>query len=448
MAAVGFGEASQNAVMLGKALQDPMRMVTALKKQGTVTAQDIINIQGIYKSQGLLAAQKEILRAVERQVKDTGIATAKATDIMKVGFGHVVEEIGMAFLPSADKAKNKMASFLPKVLEWIKHNHKLIQTIAKIGIGLLAFGVAMKVVATSLTAFATLLKLMKILTYSWNIVLGINAFLMKAMPVTMKTNAIALHGYAFAQKIAVAAQWLFNTALFACPIVWIIAAVIALGVAIYMLVKHWKAIVNWVMNSNSIFAKLLRMYILPIIIGFKAMRSAIVWVIGAFKTMVNWVKTSDSFFARLIRYNIKSMVLGFKALKTAIGWVWDKLKGLWELIKKFTGATLAPLVKVINFFSKKTQAQLGVNVNNNSTSNTPKSIATAQNMVKSTSNNYQASTNMGGPTINYAPVVNIGSGSVQDKQTFGKMLQDHKREVLKVIQDNKNNNARVSFAGQ
>jgi len=151
MGAVGFGEASQNAVILGKALQDPMKAITALKKQGTLTAIDILSIQNIFKTQGLLKAQEAILKAVERQVKGTGIETAKATDIMKVGFGKVVEAIGGAFLPSVDEARKKMTDVFQPTIEWIDANHELIMTITKIGGVLLAVAGVMRIVTMGIT---------------------------------------------------------------------------------------------------------------------------------------------------------------------------------------------------------------------------------------------------------------------------------------------------------
>jgi len=40
-------------------------------------------------------------------------------------------------------------------------------------------------------------------------------------------------------KLVTAAQWLWNAAMYANPIVWIIAAVLALGVGLYFLIKYW-----------------------------------------------------------------------------------------------------------------------------------------------------------------------------------------------------------------
>ena len=159
LGAVGFGEASKNAVILGKALDSPMTMLKALRKQGTVNDQDIINIQNIFKSKGLLEAQKAILETIERRVKGTGIATVKATNIMKVGFSEIVESIGGAFLPTVEEAKDKMVSVFQPTIAWINSNHKLIQTIAKVAVGMLALAAAMRIITFTISVAKTAMTL-------------------------------------------------------------------------------------------------------------------------------------------------------------------------------------------------------------------------------------------------------------------------------------------------
>lgn len=235
MGAVGFGEASQNAVMLGKALQDPMKMATALKKQGTLTADDIINIQSIYKTKGLLKAQEEVLKAVERQVKGTGIATVKATDIMKVGFGKITEAIGGAFLPTVDEAKGKMTGIFQPTIEWINNNHKLIITISKVAIGLLGAAFAIRAITTTI-------KVVKGIMIAWEAITAIAAITHTVLTGNIWLHSMAMKASAGWTATITAAQWLWNAAMTANPIGLIIAGVAALGVGLYFLVKHWDTV--------------------------------------------------------------------------------------------------------------------------------------------------------------------------------------------------------------
>jgi hypothetical protein len=80
MAAAGFGTAEANAVQLGKALQDPIKGITALGRAGvTFTDQERAKIAALVESNRLLEAQDIVLKAIEKQVGGTAAATANAT---------------------------------------------------------------------------------------------------------------------------------------------------------------------------------------------------------------------------------------------------------------------------------------------------------------------------------------------------------------------------------
>jgi hypothetical protein len=98
MAAAGFGEATNNAVQLGKALNDPIKGVTALTRSGiTFTAAEKAKIATMVESGKMLDAQKFVLKAIETQVGGTAKATATATDRMKQAYGQVQESIGFKY---------------------------------------------------------------------------------------------------------------------------------------------------------------------------------------------------------------------------------------------------------------------------------------------------------------------------------------------------------------
>ena len=67
LAAAGFGEASQNAVQLGKALQDPIKGITALARSGvTFTEAEKDRIRTLVESNKIGEAQALILEAIEK----------------------------------------------------------------------------------------------------------------------------------------------------------------------------------------------------------------------------------------------------------------------------------------------------------------------------------------------------------------------------------------------
>jgi hypothetical protein len=113
MAAAGFGQSEQNAVQLGKALQDPIKGITALRKSGiTFTEAEQKKIKALVESGKLLEAQEMVLGAVEQQVGGTAEATAKASDKIKVAFDEISEKIGTALLPYVEDLAEAFLTWL------------------------------------------------------------------------------------------------------------------------------------------------------------------------------------------------------------------------------------------------------------------------------------------------------------------------------------------------
>ena len=101
LAAAGFGEAESNATQLGKALQDPVKGITALARAGvTFTEQEREKIKAMVEAGDVAGAQNMILSALEKQVGGVAEASATASQKMSVGFGELQESVGMALLPA------------------------------------------------------------------------------------------------------------------------------------------------------------------------------------------------------------------------------------------------------------------------------------------------------------------------------------------------------------
>lgn len=116
LAAAGFGDAESNAKQLGKALQDPVKGITALAKSGvTFTKQEREKIKALTESGKLLEAQNVVLSAIEMQVGGTAEATASGWDKMQQRFEAVQETLGDALLPAVDDLAAKMIEWLDSV---------------------------------------------------------------------------------------------------------------------------------------------------------------------------------------------------------------------------------------------------------------------------------------------------------------------------------------------
>jgi TP901 family phage tail tape measure protein len=129
---------------------------------------------------------------------------------------------------------------------------------------------------------------------------------------------------ALTSKIAAAAQWLFNTALWACPLVWIIAAVAALIAIVVLMVKNWDKVKSWFTGFGR-------------------------WIKGAWGAIVNFFKISGK--------AIVSFIFPFNLLFEIFRKLWPKLKeaganiikSIWEGLKSMA---MKPIEFIKNLVQK------------------------------------------------------------------------------------------------
>jgi len=163
MASAGFGEADQNAVQLGKALQDPVNGINALRRSGiTFSDAEKKKIKILVESNKTLEAQKIVLAAVEKQVGGVAKATADPVQVMQTAWSEVTEEIGKKLMPYVQQFAAWLTTFIPMVINWVDANSKLITTIAAVGAALLVVGTVSKIVSAILATNPIVLIIMGI----------------------------------------------------------------------------------------------------------------------------------------------------------------------------------------------------------------------------------------------------------------------------------------------
>lgn len=93
-----------SAIQLGKALNDPIRGVTALSKVGvSFTEQQKKQIKTLVESGKTLDAQKIILKELGREFGGAAEAASTPTEKLKVIMGNLEETIGAKLLPTVDR---------------------------------------------------------------------------------------------------------------------------------------------------------------------------------------------------------------------------------------------------------------------------------------------------------------------------------------------------------
>ena len=115
-----FGSTDAAAKQLGKALSDPVKGITALKKSGIdFTEAQKQQIKVLMDTGNLLGAQKLILKEVESQVGGTAAATATGFDRMRVALGNVAEELGDLLIPYVERFANFVINnLIPKLQQF------------------------------------------------------------------------------------------------------------------------------------------------------------------------------------------------------------------------------------------------------------------------------------------------------------------------------------------
>jgi len=128
-----------SAIQLGKALQDPIQGVTALRRVGVNFTEDQQKmIESMVESGDLMGAQKFILQELQTEfggsARAAGETFAGQLDILKNSLLNVAEGIGTALLPIAqDFLQNTILPMLPAIQELAEKFGTLVTTLFKAG---------------------------------------------------------------------------------------------------------------------------------------------------------------------------------------------------------------------------------------------------------------------------------------------------------------------------
>lgn len=116
---VALGTDMQSATLqVGKALQDPIKGITALSRAGVSFSQEQKNtIKRLVETGDTLGAQKIILSELDKQFGGSAEAQATAADKLNVAWGNVQEQLGEKLLPVVEKVATFLAKSLPRAVE-------------------------------------------------------------------------------------------------------------------------------------------------------------------------------------------------------------------------------------------------------------------------------------------------------------------------------------------
>ena len=172
LAAAGFGSAESNAVQLGKALEDPIKGITALTRSGvTFTKEEKEKIKVLTESGQILEAQNMVLSAIEKQVGGTAAASASSFDKIKLALDGVADAIGTGILPLIEMLTPKLQAFSA----WAAENAKLLSTVVLVVGSLTGALYALSLVIKAVTIVQTVFNAVMLLNPIGLVVLAVAA---------------------------------------------------------------------------------------------------------------------------------------------------------------------------------------------------------------------------------------------------------------------------------
>lgn len=178
-----------------------------------------------------------------------GEGAAKASEQFNDNFDRVKDsakglsmQFGTALIPMLDSLIVKVTDTVSKVSSWIKENPGLVSTISKIALGLSSFLIIIGTTTLAIGAITFVAGKFASVFRGVSTVVKVGTSVFKGMTMATVSADKATKAYAVGQKIAQAAQWLFNTSLLGCPILWIVAGIVTVIAAVWLLVKNWDKI--------------------------------------------------------------------------------------------------------------------------------------------------------------------------------------------------------------
>lgn len=282
--------------------------------EGSRMFEKLINQTDVLKASLDSALSEKTLGSMQREFENVSNTTANKIRLMANGVERLAIKIGDALLPNINELITYLAPIIDKVSIWAGENKDLIITMAKI----LAVGIA-------LTA----------------------GFLM--IQASLAPILIAIRVYTAIVAIATGVVNLFNVALWANPITWVVVGIIALIAIVAVLIYYWKDLTTWV---NALWNDFLG-FIAPIanvgtaieemqnkfinfVSSFNLIDSAINGIKSAFEILVAPIKyvidLIDMFLSKFEIYNQTK-----QKVQELAGAVETQVSNSWENTKQFLG---------------------------------------------------------------------------------------------------------------
>ena len=281
-------------------------------------------------------------------------------------FSAAMAEVGKIAMPIVTKLKNAVANFVTENKPMLEEfGTKIGEILEDVG------GKVEKVIAYVSENLGTILPILA--TVVGTII---------ALKIAISAYNLVMGTYKVIMGIAAAVQWAYNTALFGCPVIWIIAAIMAIIAVIVLMVVYWDEIVvavkkawEWIVNILSQVGEWIYTNVIQPVVQFfvdlwnsiiAGLQSAWQWIVNLLITVATWIWSNVispilTFYVNFWTAVINGVVSAWNwivgLLSTVASWVNENViqplvnffTGLWEKVTVIFG-------QVASWFSEKFQA--------------------------------------------------------------------------------------------
>lgn len=257
-----------------------------------------------------------------------------------------------------------------------------------------------------------------------------------------------------------AAMEFLNATVLGSPIAWLFLALAAVVVAIIALVAYWDNLVAAFKNGSTniriwmaILAGALMYFFWPILIP-------ILLVVAAIKLLIALWPYIKEFISKLFNFLFELPGVLWDAGANIISSIWDGMKSKWEQFKSwwhekmqtirdylpFSPAKVGPLRDIHRV---KFMETLALSLKSDALSkamNKGMNVAVGSIPKRIAGTSVSSAVSPGQTVITYSPVIHIGAGADGDKKSFIELLNRHKEDLLKIIDEANARRARRSFS--
>ena len=316
------------------------------------------NLDALKNNFKLVANETSYSGSMMKEFETRSKTASNALQLAKNATTLVAGNIGKALLPAVKKLSAKFVEVGAKVADFISKNQGLVLKVLKVTgviVGFVAAFHALRL-AFALTA-QPFLAMYKGFLYiqSGALKAKLAVIAQNAAMVAAKVKMIAC---SVATKIAAAAQWVLNSAFWACPITWIIAGIVALIAIGILLYKNWdkikaKTIELWQSFNEKfpLMSRIVQMAILPIkvaiqtgIIVFKLLKAAGIALWNGLKWCWNGIKSATLAAWRKIQEPLTNAWEKFKVFAT---YVKTKFVYAFRFMREKIAAAFSGLVSLV-----------------------------------------------------------------------------------------------------